>query len=125
MPRSPKRFLLPPRQSTPTYLVKVLHGIPYGSTDQIYAVSLNQVESPEPVALTFRHAMSRIAIMLSSTSNRYSIEMRHVLLNNIALSGDFTLPEKNTSESETTGTWSNLSKPAAALTMTSMVIPYC
>lgn len=93
----------------------VLHGVEYGGIDQLYAVSLNQIESPAPVALTFRHAMSRVAVMLSSTSNRYAIEVHHVSLNNIALSGDFTLPEKNTNESDATGTWSNLSNPGAAL----------
>lgn len=93
----------------------VIKGLEYGSTDQLYAVSLDQVESPSPVALTFRHAMSRIALMLSSTSNKYVIEVYHVSLNNIALSGDFSLPQKNTSENGATGEWSNLSNPGTAL----------
>lgn len=93
----------------------IIRGIEYGSTDQLYAVSLDRIESPAPVPLTFRHAMSRVSIMLSSTSNRYAIEVYHVSLNNIALSGDFSLPEKNTDETDALGTWSNLSAPGAAL----------
>lgn len=86
-----------------------------GGTDLLYAVALDQVESPAPVALTFRHAMSKVALMLSSTSNRYSIEVYHVSLNNISLWGDFSLPEADTSDSTGDGTWGNLSDPKNVL----------
>lgn len=93
-----------------------ISGVEYGSTDLLYAVSLNQIENPAPVPLTFRHAMSRVTVMLSSTSNKYMVEVLHMSLNNIALTGDFTIPEQNTTDSGVTGSWSALSAPAAALT---------
>lgn len=93
----------------------VINGVQYGSTDLLYAVTPNQVESPAPVPLTFRHAMSQIAIMLSSTSDKYMVEVYHVSLNNIALSGDFALPNQNTAEDTALGTWTGLSDPKNAL----------
>lgn len=93
-----------------------ISGVEYGSTDLLYAVSLNQIENPSPVPLTFRHAMSRVTVMLSSTSNKYMVEVLHMSLNNIALTGDFTIPEQNTTDSGVTGSWSALSAPASALT---------
>lgn len=93
----------------------MIQGVEYGNTDILYAVSLNQIESPAPVPLTFRHAMSNVAVMLSSTSNKYIIEVYHVSLNNISLTGNFQLPEANTSDEGVTGTWQGLSAPASAL----------
>lgn len=87
-----------------------------GGTDYLYAVTLDQVESPAPVPLTFRHAMSKVAVMLSSTSNRYTVEVYHVSLNNISLSGDFTMPQHNTSDSGGPGKWDGLSAPGKTLT---------
>lgn len=93
----------------------VIKGVAYGSTDLLYAVTLNQIESPAPVPLTFRHAMSKVSVMLSSTSNKYMIEVFHVSLNNIALKGDFDFPNENTSDAGAHGTWTGLSSPASAL----------
>ncbi|MDE5687686.1 MAG: fimbrillin family protein, partial [Paramuribaculum sp.] len=94
---------------------EVIHGVEYGSTDLLYAVALGEIERPAPVPLTFRHAMSQVSILLSSTSNKYTVEVYHVSVNNIALSGDFTYPQQNTSEDGATGSWSNLSASASAL----------
>lgn len=94
---------------------EVIRGISCGSTDLLYAVSMNELESLTPVPLTFRHAMSRVSIMLSSTSDRYSVEVYHVSVNNISLTGDFTLPKVNTSDESGLGTWSGLSASAKTL----------
>lgn len=94
---------------------EVIKNVEYGSTDLLYAVTLDQIDTPAPVPLTFRHAMSRVAIMLSSTSEKYTIEVYHVSLNNISLSGNFELPNQDTSNATAQGTWSGLSKQAAAL----------
>lgn len=94
---------------------EVIHGVEYGSTDLLYAVALDEIERPAPVSLTFRHAMSQVSILLSSTSNKYIVEVYHVSVNNISLSGDFTYPQQNTSEDGATGSWSNLSASASAL----------
>lgn len=90
----------------------VIRNMTCGNTDLLYAVSLNQYERPTPVDLTFRHAMSKVGINLSSTSNKYDIKVYHVLLKNIYLQGDFALPNKNTIETTAIGTWSNLTKMA-------------
>lgn len=89
----------------------VINKVQSGDTDLLYAVTPNQIESPAPVPLTFRHAMSQIAIMLSSTSDKYMVEVYHVSLNNIALWGDFSLPNQNTAEDTALGTWTALSDP--------------
>ena len=75
--------------STSTADDNIIRGIPYGSTDLLYAVSLNQHEQPTPVNLTFRHAMSKVAVMLSSTNSKYDVRVQYVLLKNIYLKGDY------------------------------------
>lgn len=93
----------------------VIKGVECGSTDLLYAVSLDRIESPTPVPLTFRHAMSKVSVMLSSTSDKYAIEVYHVSLNNISLSGDFTIPQQDTADDTTEGTWDGLSDPKSTL----------
>lgn len=90
---------------------KSVQNVSCGDEDWLYAVSLNQHESPSPVPLTFRHAMSRVALMLSSTNEKYNVEVYHVSLNNIALTGTFSLPHENTSHGTAEVTWSDLSAP--------------
>ena len=87
----------------------------YGGTDLIYAVSLNQHERPTPVNLTFRHAMSKIAVMLSSTNSKYNIKVYHVLLRNIFLKGDFSLPDETTTNATGEGEWENLDLKSDAM----------
>lgn len=94
---------------------EIIKDMEYGSTDLLYAVTLDQIDTPAPVPLTFRHAMSKVAVMLSSTSEKYKIEVYHVSLNNISLSGNFALPRQNTSDGTAQGTWSDLSTPNSAL----------
>jgi len=93
----------------------VIRNIRYGGTDILYAVSLNRHESPSPVDMTFRHAMSRVAVLLSSTNVKYDVEVFHVSLKNISLSGDFALPNDDTSDDATVGIWDALSAPSDAL----------
>lgn len=94
---------------------KSVQNVSCGSDDWLYAVSLNQHESPAPVPLTFRHAMSRVAVMLSSTNEQYDVEVHHVSLNNISLTGTFTLPHEETSHGTANALWSSLSEQARTL----------
>lgn len=101
--------------STSTADDNIIRGIPYGSTDLLYAVSLNQHEQPTPVNLTFRHAMSKVAVMLSSTNSKYDVRVQYVLLKNIYLKGDYSLPNQTTSETGAVGQWSNVTQNADAM----------
>ncbi len=92
-----------------------IRGMSYGSTDLIYAVSLNQHERPTPVNLLFRHAMSKVAVMLSSTNSKYNIKVYHVLLKNIFLKGDFSLPDESTNNATAEGIWNNLNLKSDAM----------
>lgn len=98
------------RDSVSVPHTQVIKGLTYGSTDLLYAVNMNQFERAAPVPLNFRHAMSRVAVNLSSTSNKHQVKVYYVLLRNIYLQGDFTMPHQTTMRSDTTalGTWSNL-----------------
>lgn len=87
----------------------VIKGVTMGSTDLLYAVSMNQYERATPVNLNFRHAMSRVAVNLSCSNESYKVQVDYVTLRHIVPSGDFTLPNATTSAtaSEAVGTWGN------------------
>lgn len=98
--------------STSTDTNNLIGGVTMGSNDLIYAVNMNQYESSIPVNLSFRHAMSRVTVNLSCSNENYRVKVDYVILKNIVLSGDFSLPNVTTSatNNEAVGTWSNLSK---------------
>lgn len=88
----------------------IIKGVTTGSTDLLYAVSMNQIEKATPVNLSFRHAMSRVSVNLSCTNENYKVLVEYVILRNIVPSGDFSLPNVTTSPSnpEALGSWGNL-----------------
>lgn len=97
--------------SSTTNFNNLINDVTMGNSDLIYAVNMNQYESPTPVNLSFRHAMSRVAVNLSCSNENYKVKVDYVVLKNIALFGDFSLPNATTSptNSDAVGTWSNLS----------------
>lgn len=101
---------------TPEYS-ETINNVSCGSTDLLYAVSMNQYERSTPVPLEFRHAMSRVAINLSCTNNKYQVKVSYVVLKNISLQGDYKMPMKTTAANDSTsvGVWSNLGKTGDAL----------
>lgn len=96
---------------------ETINGMQYGSTDLLYAVSMNQFERATPVPLSFRHALSRISVNLSCTNNKHEVKISYVILRNISLAGDFSFPSATTSPSDANaiGTWSNLSPLESAM----------
>lgn len=81
-----------------------------GNVDLLYAVTMNQTVKPTPVTLNFRHALSNVAVMLSSGNADIKVDVAHVSLCNVALKGDFTFPDATTAiDNDTKGVWSDLS----------------
>lgn len=84
-----------------------------GSTDFLYAVTLAQVAKATPVMMNFRHAMSKVNIMLSSSNSTIKVKIYHVSLLNVKQKGSFTFPSVSTASgsSDGVGVWSNQNTP--------------
>ena len=81
-----------------------------GHTDLLYAVNMGEVMKPTPVNLNFRHAMSRVSVMLSSSNPQIDVRVHYVKLHNIYLQGTFHFPHVTTSpqQPDHIGNWSDL-----------------
>ena len=87
-----------------------------GDVDLLYAVTMNQTMKPSPVTLNFRHALSRVTVMLASNNPNIRVEVAHVALNNVFLKGDFEFPKATTAiDNDVRGVWSDQSQPASPL----------
>ncbi|MCM1449159.1 MAG: fimbrillin family protein [Clostridiales bacterium] len=86
-----------------------------GNVDLLYSVKTKVSQQAAPVLLNFRHALSKVSVMMSSTNQRISVKVHHISLCNIYLQGTFTFPEGSTlaSTPDVVGSWSkykNLNK---------------
>lgn len=83
-----------------------------GNVDLLYSVKTDVSQQAAPVLLNFRHALSRVSVMMSSTNQRISVKVHHISLCNIYLQGTFTFPGKSTlaSTPDVTGEWSMYKK---------------
>ena len=81
-----------------------------GDIDLLYAVNIGEYEKPTPVAINFRHAFSKVDVMLSSTNVDIQVKVSHVSLCNIYTTGTFLFPQATTSlaDSEAVGSWVDL-----------------
>lgn len=86
-----------------------------GKTDLVYAVAAGLTGNGEganaQVVFNFRHALSKVTVLLSSTDENLKVNVTNVALANVKAKGDFTFPKQTTSgtpAAQTTGTWSNL-----------------
>lgn len=52
----------------------------YGQTDLLYSVSMNETAKESPVLLNFRHALSRVDVMLSCSNPNIYVKVAYVLL---------------------------------------------
>ncbi len=84
-----------------------------GQTDLLYAVNMGETAKASPVLMNFRHAMSRVDVMLSSANSALTVRVAHVSLNDINFRGTFTFPQATTSASQpdNVGSWSDLQQP--------------
>ncbi len=85
-----------------------------GSVDLLYSVAYEQTQSsmtdPQPVKLNFRHALSRVAVLMSSTNSNFKVHVNKVEFENILQSGQFTFPQATTAAgTSVSGTWANQS----------------
>ncbi len=85
-------------------------------TDLIYAVAAglsgNGAGGNAQVVFNFRHALSKVTVLLSSTNTDLKVNVTNVALANVKSSGEFTFPKNTTSGAptdQTVGTWSNQS----------------
>lgn len=81
-----------------------------GSTDLLYSTKLGVMQQAAPVDLNFRHALSNINVLLSSTNPRIKVIVQHIGLNNIYIQGSFNFPQESTLSSapDVVGTWGML-----------------
>lgn len=94
----------------------------YGTTDLLYAVNIGETAKNTPVLLNFRHALSRLDVLLSSTNPDIKVEVAYITVNNIATSGTFNFPDATTSRNnpEVVGNWTDLSGYGASMIKTSI-----
>lgn len=81
-----------------------------GSTDLLYAVNIGEMAKATPVNLNFRHAMSRVSVMLSSSNPKIDVRVSYVKLINVYNQGTFIFPQVTTSQEkpDNVGSWSDL-----------------
>lgn len=84
-------------------------------TDLVYAVAKglegNGSQANGQVILNFRHALSKVTLLLSSTDSALKVNVTNVALANIKSTGEFSFPENTTAgspDAQSTGTWANL-----------------
>lgn len=81
-----------------------------GRVDLLYSVRMDVSEQAAPVSLNFRHALSKVSILMSSTNQRINVAVSYITLKNIYHQGSFTFPSSSTlaSEPDAVGKWSAL-----------------
>lgn len=84
-----------------------------GTTDFLYAVNLGLVAKSTPVMMNFRHAMSKVNVMLSSSNADITVKVSHVSLLNVKYKGSFTFPSSTTVSGSQSGvgSWNNINSP--------------
>lgn len=113
--------MLPPG-TTP---LDAIHFTNSGMTDFIYAVSPDMKQpvsgSDAQVKFNFRHALSKVTVMLSSDNTKMDVRVNNVTIVGANQYGDFKFPTASTagnidsSDAASIGTWSNLSGKGIAV----------
>lgn len=82
-----------------------------GDVDLLYSVRKDVVQQAAPVALNFRHALSKVNVLMSSKNPRIQVVVSYISLRNIYYEGSFDFPQSSTlaSTPDVVGTWSHLS----------------
>ncbi len=83
-----------------------------GNVDLLYSVKTQVTQQAAPVLLNFRHALSRVSVLLSSTNQRIQVKVSHISLCNIYMQGTFNFPNSSTlaSTPEVIGSWTMLKR---------------
>ncbi len=80
------------------------------NVDLLYSVRKDVVQQAAPVSLNFRHALSKVSMMLSSTNPRIKVVVSYISLKNVYREGSFDFPQESTlaSTPDVVGSWTNL-----------------
>ena len=80
------------------------------NVDLLYAVRKDVAQQAAPVSLNFRHALSKVSMMLSSTNPRLKVVVSYISLKNVYREGSFNFPQASTlaSTPDVVGSWTNL-----------------
>lgn len=80
------------------------------NVDLLYAVRKDVMQQAAPVSLNFRHALSKVSIMLSSANPRIKVMVSYISLKNMYREGNFDFPQASTlaSAPDVAGSWTNL-----------------
>lgn len=80
-----------------------------GNVDLLYAVNMGAIQSGSPVSLNFRHALSKVNVLLSSSNSSLTVKVNKVMIGNVYSTGSFYYPRATTSAGgEAAGTWHSL-----------------
>ena len=91
-------------------------------SDLLYATNIHEIPKPQPVQINFRHALSKIDIMLSSSNPEITVKVYHVLLCGINSTATFLYPGATTSAEapNVTGSWTGQSNPLSHMVFYAM-----
>lgn len=80
------------------------------NVDLLYAVRKNVEQQAAPVSLNFRHALSKVSMLLSSKNPRIKVIVSYISLKNIYREGSFDFPQASTltSTPDIVGSWTKL-----------------
>lgn len=78
--------------------------------DLLYSVRTNVAQQAAPVSLNFRHALSKVSILLSSKNPNIRVSVSYISLRNVYVQGSFNFPQSSTlaSTPDVVGSWTNL-----------------
>ena len=80
------------------------------NVDLLYAVRKDVMQQAAPVSLNFRHALSNVRMVLSSTNPRIKVLVSYISLKNVYREGSFDFPQASTlaSTPDVVGSWTDL-----------------
>ena len=77
-----------------------------GNVDLLYAVNYGEIQTAAPVMINFRHALSKVDVLLSSANSGIIVKVRSVIIGNVYSQGSFFYPHQTTAANNTvSGFW--------------------
>lgn len=77
-----------------------------GNVDLLYAVNYGEIQTGSPVVINFRHALSKVDVLLSSANSEIIVKVRNVKIGNVCRQGSFFYPHQTTAaDNVVSGYW--------------------
>ncbi|MDE5646353.1 MAG: fimbrillin family protein [Muribaculaceae bacterium] len=77
-----------------------------GNVDLLYAVNYGEIQTGSPVVINFRHALSKVDVMLSSANSEIVVKVKNVKIGNVCSQGSFYYPRQTTAaDNAVSGYW--------------------